>query len=159
MIRTVLFVATLLGFFGFPTGAEAYPSSAVAVGSNPLRSASGLHELSGGYTTSDVITASEGHDLILTDIFLGYAVRRNDAYYSGYVQLLGSDGVTYGSYVMQAGRLYDGGVGVPMNLAGSSGIRIPEGVSVSIQWTLTYQSELDYWFVGAYTLAGYLAKP
>jgi len=131
----------------------------VAAGANPVRSTSGLQDLGEGFSTPNVIEATDGYDLILTDIFLGYAVRRNDAYYSGYVQLLGSDGVTYGSYVMQAGRLYDGGVGVPTNLAGSTGIRIPAGVSLSIQWTLTYQSELDYWYIGAYTLAGYLAKP
>ena len=159
MIHLFAKLILCLVLLGVSVEAQSYPAATVGMGSNPVRSSAGIQDLAGGFTTPDVIAASEGQDLILTDIFLGYAVERNDAYYSGYVQLIGSDGVTYGSYVMQAGRLYDGGVGVPTNLAGSTGIRIPAGVSLSIQWTLTYQSEADYWYTGAYTLSGYLAKP
>ena len=155
MGRVVIGVLCVL----FSLGAYAYPTAVVSTGSNPVRSAAGLQDFALGFNTPAVIAAPADQDLILTDIVLGYVIEHNEARFSAHVQLQGSDGRTYGVYALQSGRLYDSAVTQASNFAGQTGIRIPAGVTVSIDWTFGYQSHSDFFYSGTYTLSGYLANP
>lgn len=144
-----------------PSEALAHSSGlAVSLGSNPIRSTAGVIDL--GVTTSAaaVIEAPVDQDLVLTDITLGVSTENDDARVSGFVYVSGSDGVDYGVYVLQLGRIYDdGSSGGSRQYLGASGIRIPAGVSISLNWTTAYTSHGLSRHSIAYTLAGYLAQP
>ena len=158
MIRVILsLLFCVLTTTAFTT-AHAYPGAAVSTGSNPVRSMAGVQDFAGGFYRADVIAAPADQDLILTDIILGCVSENDDARYSVMVRLLGSDGVAYGAYALQSGRIYATTSG-STNMAGPTGIRIPAGVSISIQWTFGYKSHLDWAYSGTYTLSGYLAQP
>jgi hypothetical protein len=159
MTRIALLFTLIVSFLSWSGDAQAYPGSAVSVGSNPVRSAAGVRNLGSGLTVAEVIAAPPDQDLILTDVLLGCAVQYEGAYYSAFVKLLGSDGTTYGAYVLQGSRLYDSGVMSTHNLTGLTGIRIPAGVSVSLEWSFTYQTYPDERHTFTYTLGGYLAAP
>jgi hypothetical protein len=142
------------------TPAHAYPAGvAISTGTNPVRSAAGRLELGTTGTATDVIAAPADQDLVLTDISLGLTFRSSANYYSGYAELEGSDGVLYGVYTLAGGRLYDGAPSGSTQFSGVSGIRIPAGVSITLNWVFAYAStgEANYHFT--YTLAGYLAQP
>ena len=159
MVRSMILSLCLMAVTGASVPVHAYPSAAVSIGSNPVRSSAGIQDFALGFETADVISAPSDQDLVLTDIILGYVIENDDARYSAHVQLRGSDGVTYGVYSMQSGRLYDSATARASNFAGQSGIRIPSGVTVSILWTFGYQSHADFFYSGTYTLSGYLANP
>ena len=159
MVRTMILSLCMLTVLGASETVYAYPSAAVSTGSNPVRSSAGFQDFAVGFETADVISAPADQDLILTDIILGYVIENDDARFSAHVQLRGSDGVTYGVYAMQSGRLYSSATTRASNFAGQTGIRIPAGVAVSIKWTFGYQSHADFYYSGTYTLSGYLANP
>ena len=158
MVRAMVLFALILSFVGLSGVAQAYPGTAISAGSNPVRSVAGIRNLGDGFTVPDIISAPSDQDLILTDVFLGCAVLHDGQYYSGYVTLVGSDDVIYGAYTLQTSRLYDGGAPSTHNLAGTTGLRIPAGVSVSLVWTFTYQNYADNTHTMTYILGGYLAQ-
>ena len=84
-------------------------SMAVSLGSNPIRSTAGIIDLAVTPSAVGVIEAPADQDLVLTDITLGVSTENDDARVSGFVQVNGSDGVDYGVYVLQLGRIYDDG--------------------------------------------------
>jgi hypothetical protein len=157
MFRFALLFSLMVSFLSWSGDAQAYPGSAISAGSNPVRSAAGVRNLGSGLIVADVIAAPPDQDLILTDLFLGCAVQYESSYYSAYVKLLGSDGTTYGAYVLQGSRLYDSGVLSTHNLTGMTGVRIPAGVSVDLEWTFTYQTYPDERHTLTYTVGGYLS--
>jgi hypothetical protein len=115
-----------------------------------------------GVTTlaSAVIAAPADQDLVLTDVMLGISTEDDDARISGFVTLEGSDGTDYGVYVLQSGRIYeDGSAAGSRPYAGATGVRIPAGVSVSVNWTSAFTSHGGSRHSIAYTLSGYLAQP
>ena len=132
----------------------------VSLGSNPIRSTAGIIDLGVTPLAAGVISAPEDQDLVLTDLMLGISTENDDARVSGFVTLQGSDGTDYGVYVLQLGRIYDdGSSGGSRQYVGSTGVRIPAGVSVSLNWTSAYTSHGLSRHSIAYTLSGYLAKP
>jgi len=159
MTRTMIGLLCLLVGLVATRPAYAYPSAVVSSGINPVRSAAGLQDFDTGFSRSSVISAPPDQDLVLTDIILGCVIENDDARFSASIKLIGSDGVTYGVYAMQSGRLYDSATTRASNFAGQTGVRIPAGVSLSIQWTFGYQSHANFYYSGTYTLSGYLANP
>ena len=159
MIREVIGVLCLMFSLVGSNVVHAYPAAAVSTGSNPVRSTAGFQDFALGFDSPSVIAAPADQDLVLTDIILGVVIENDDARFSAYVELEGSDGVTYGVYSMQSGRLFDAATTGAPNFAGRTGIRIPAGVIVSIKWNLGYQSHADFFYAGTYTLSGYLANP
>ena len=159
MIRTMIGMLCLMMGLVEANMAHAYPSAVVSTGSNPVRSTAGIQDFNLGFDTPSVIAAPSDQDLVLTDIILGVVIENDDARFSAYVQLQGSDGVTYGVYSLQSGRLFDAATMGAPNFAGRTGIRIPAGIAVSIKWTMGYQSHSDFFYSGTYTLSGYLANP
>lgn len=136
------------------------PGLSVSLGSNPIRSTAGIIDLAVAPTAVGVISAPEDQDLVLTDVTLGLSTENNDARISGFVTMEGSDGIDYGAYVLQLGRIYDGGTsGASRQYVGSTGVRIPAGITVSLRWTNAYTSHGLSTHSIAYTLSGYLAKP
>jgi hypothetical protein len=151
-------VVLFLGFLS-PT-ASAYPAGAtVSTGFNPIRSVAGVLNLGTSTTVVDVIAAPADQDLILTEVSLGIAVTGNSVMFSGYGKLIGSDGLTYAVYSSASGRLYDGMPTPSLQYVGPTGVRIPAGVSLTLEWVSTYTSHSLVNYHWAYTLGGYLAQP
>ena len=144
-----------------PARSLGHPSGlAVSLGSNPIRSTAGIIDLGVTALASAVIAAPADQDLVLTDVMLGISTEHDDARISGFVTLQGSDGTDYGVYVLQGGRIYvDVSAGGSRQYAGSTGVRIPAGVSLSLSWTHAYSSHGSHRHSIAYTLSGYLAQP
>jgi len=144
-----------------PAQSLGHPSGlAVSLGSNPIRSTAGIIDLGVTTLASAVIAAPADQDLVLTDVMLGISTENDDARVSGFVTLQGSDGTDYGVYVLQIGRIYDNGsAGGSRQYVGSTGVRIPAGVSVSLNWTSALSSHGLHRHSIAYTLSGYLAQP
>jgi hypothetical protein len=144
-----------------PAQSLGHPSGlAVSLGSNPIRSTAGIIDLGVTALADAVISAPAGQDLILTDVMLGISTENDDARISGFLTLQGSDGTDYGVYVLQIGQIYrDGSAGGSRQYVGSTGVRIPAGVSVSLNWTNAYTSHGLHQHSIAYTLSGYLAQP
>ena len=159
---STLWRAALMCFVVFaPSKTLAHSSSlAVSLGSNPIRSTAGIIDLGVTSLAAGVIEAPAEQDLVLTDVMLGISTENDDARISGFVTLQGSDGTDYGVYVLQVGRIYDNGsAGGSRQYVGSTGVRIPAGVSVSLAWASAYSSHGSNRHSVAYTLSGYLAQP
>jgi len=142
-----------------PTLALAYPpGSTVSTGSNPIRSTAGVIDMASTYTADGVIAAPSGQDLVLTDIILGVSPEDNACYCSGQVRLEGSDGELYGSYAIGISHTSNHGPS-SRQYSGPSGVRIPAGISISLQMVLEARSCGSDRYDLLYTLSGYLAKP
>jgi hypothetical protein len=145
-----LSASTLLGSslcYASPMG----PS--VSIGVNPVVSVAGTMDISSVTSVADILIAPVDQDLIITDIILGMTIQGGD-YYSGNVILSGSDGIDYGVYSLGSGTK-DGTSS--RDLGGRSGLHIPAGVSITIEWQQTY----SYGNIPdlSYTISGYLARP
>ena len=153
--------AALLFLAASSSAVFAHPSTAtISTGSNPVRSAAGQIDLGATYSASSVITAPADHDLVLTDIILGIAVESDGVRCSGVLQLVSSDGTVLGEYSLRSGRVdNDNSTGASRQYAGSTGVRVPAGNSVSLNWDDTYRSHGMHYFNLIYTLSGYLAQP
>ena len=160
-LRIAVVGLSLICFTFLPGQAFAHsPGLSVSLGSNPIRSTAGIIDLGSTMVASAIIAAPADQDLVLTDIAFGISTENDDARISGVLSLEGSDGTDYGVYVLQIGRIYDGGgAGGSRQYVGTTGIRIPAGVSVSLSWNTAYSSHGALRHSIAYTLAGYLAKP
>jgi hypothetical protein len=160
-LRIAVVGLSLICFTLFPGQGFAHsPGLSVSLGSNPIRTTAGIIDLGSTAVASAIIGAPADQDLVLTDLVLGISTENDDARISGLLSLQGSDGTDYGVYVLQIGRIYDGGgAGGSREYVGTTGIRIPAGVSVSLIWTTAYSSHGALRHSIAYTLAGYLAKP
>ena len=140
--------------------AVAHPGAGVvSTGVNPVRSASGRFALSSTGSAADVIAAPADQDLILTDVVMGIAMKDNDARYSGFIELKGSDGKTYGVYAMTSSRLWDGMSSSSEQFSGPTGTRVPAGVSITLDWDFTYNNLSGTHYEFTYALSGYLAQP
>lgn len=161
-MKSMGFVLAIVAVLGVvPTPALAYPGgTAISSGSNPVRSAAGRLNLATESTATDVLSAPADHDLILTDISFGLPMRSGYTHYSGYAEIQGSDGVLYGVYTLTSGRVEVYGTPVgSLQFSGSTGVRIPAGVSISVNWVFTFYNYSPDEFLFTYTLAGYLAEP
>ena len=136
-------IATLavgLGFSLASSDAIGYPAGAsVSLGTNPLWSVGGDMD-SGSHT---VVTAEDG-DLVITDISLSSNL---GGYWHMKLQLSGGTGLANFSGEDSHTR--------PLHRTFSSGLRIPQGQSLTLNWEGAYGSHPEY----RYTLSGYYAQP
>jgi len=139
-IRFVAGFALVVGLFLSPSAALGYPAgAAVSVGSNPIWSAGGT--MDGG--THTVVTADSG-DLVITDVSLSSSFGS-----WWYLTLSRSDGQIVGQFAGESLQNY------PLHRTFSSGIRIPQGQTLTLVWDAYYGGHSNY----RYTLSGYYAQP
>jgi hypothetical protein len=136
-------IATLavgLGFSLASSQAIGYPAGGtISLGSNPVWSIGG--DMGSGSHT--VVTAADG-DLIITDISLSSNL---PSWWRMKLQLSGGTGLAYFSGEDSHTR--------PLNRTLSSGLRVPQGDSLVLNWEGNYGGHSDY----RYTLSGYYAQP
>ena len=133
-------LAVGLGFSLSSSQAIGYPAGGtVSLGTNPVWSIGG--DMGSG---SHTVVTADGGDLIITDISLSASL-------SGYwrMKLHLSDGT---------GLAYHSGENLntrPLNRTFSSGLRIPQGDSLTVNWEAAYGGHPEY----RYTFSGYYAQP
>ena len=135
-------IATLavgLGFSLASSDAVGYPAgAAVSLGSNPIWNNSGI--LSGSWEKSAVLVAAPiSQDAIVTDLYLStnYSTQR--------VVLVLGDGTEVGRYLVR------NGAGGNINHRMETGIRVPAGDTLTLQWDSSYDIH--------YNAHGYYAQP
>ena len=136
-------IATLavgLGFSLASSQAIGYPAGGtVSLGSNPVWSIGG--DMGSGSHT--VVTAADG-DLIITHISVSSNM---GAWWRMKLQLSDGTGLAYFSGEDSHTR--------PLNRTLSSGLRVPQGDSLGLNWEANYGGHSEY----RYTLSGYYAQP
>jgi hypothetical protein len=138
---------------------HAYPTGAtVSTGTNPIRSAAGVMSLGTSTTASDIIAAPADQDLVITDVWLGLVSSNSSTICDAFIQLLGSDGQSYGAFSMRMTQLSGNTMSGLVDFHSSSGLLIPAGVSLSLTFQDRYCSSVSY-FELPYTISGYLAQP
>jgi hypothetical protein len=159
-LLSALTVALCLFALGAASTAEAHPGgSAISLGSNPIRSASGEVDLDVTTYAANVISAPSGQDLVLTDIILGMAQENAGAKITGTIVLEDGSGTRLAGYAVRAASVDQNFiVGVSQQYAGPTGIVVPAGSSVTIRWQ-RLDGDLDGYFNVMYTLSGYLVQP
>lgn len=156
-------VATLAIGFGISltsTQAIGYPGgAAVSSGSNPIRSATGHWDLTGPTDSeSGVISAPEGHDLVLTDIMVGLTQNDQGCWASGRFQLKDSSGVEVATIPIHNGHMYNA-QNRPLQLKFDSGIRVPAGTVLDAEWNFVVHNCSMSSYDLSYVLSGYLSTP
>jgi hypothetical protein len=156
--RIAAFVCGALAV-GMSSLALAYPTGAtVSTGTNPIRSAAGVMALGSGTTASDIIAAPTDQDLVITDLWLGLVSNNSSTFCDSFIQLVGSDGQSYGAFSMRMTQLSSNTKSGLVDFHSSSGLLIPAGVSLSLSFQDRYCSSLSH-FELPYTISGYLAQP
>jgi hypothetical protein len=144
---------------GTSSTALAYPTGAtVSTGTNPIRSAAGVISLGSGSTAADIIAAPADQDLVITDVWLGLVTNNSGTLCDAFIQLLGSDGQSYGAFPMRTTQISSNTLSGLVDFHSSSGLLIPAGVSLSLTFQDRYCSSLSH-FELPYTISGYLAQP
>ena len=133
-------IATLavgLGFSLSSSEAVGYPAgAAVSMGENPSWHAAG--EISGSGEAT-LATAPIGQDVMVTDINL------STNYGTQVVELVLGDGTLVGKYRVRSGTAGD------VNRSMTTGIRVPAGATLSLQYSSGYSV--------FYNVTGYYAQP
>ena len=133
-------LAAGLGFSLSSSQAIGYPAGGtVSLGANPVWSIGG--DMGSG--THTVVTA-DGGDLIITDISLSSNL---SSYWRMKLQL--SDGTGLANFSGEDPHTR------PLNRTFSSGLRVPEGDSLVLNWEGAYGGHPEY----RYTFSGYYAQP
>ena len=137
---------------GYPAGA------AVSSGSNPIVSTTGTMNLGGSPTATDVISAPDTHDLVITDVLAG--LNQNSDYCDGNGELVLTDelGDHYARlpvYMTHMDNAHP--TATTYNL--SSGILVPAGRSISVTWNWTRHQCGESNYNLRYNISGYLAQP
>ena len=159
----IAFIAALsvgLGFALASSQASGYPAGpVVSHGSNPVRSASGHRDLSGPVDSwSAVISAPADQDLILTEVVVGLTQDNQGCWASGRFELNDADGVRIATVPVHNGHMYNV-QNQPVQIEFSSGINIPAGTVVDVEWNFVVHNCGMTSFDLSYILSGYLATP
>jgi len=159
LLSTLAVPLCLIVLAGLPI-AEAHPGgSAISLGSNPIRSATGEIDLDVTTYATGVISAPSDQDLVLTDIILGMALENNGAKITGTIVLEDGSGTRLAGYAVRSGSVDQTySVGVSQQYAGPTGIVVPAGSSVTIRWQ-RLDGDMELYFNVMYTLSGYLVQP
>ncbi len=148
-----------LGYALSSTPASGYPAgAAVSTGNNPIRSVAGSMSLSSETSRTGVLAAPSTHDLIITDVLTGLNQNSDYCDGNGMLAIVGDDGVEYAQLPVYMTHM-DNAHPTATTLQAISGIRIPTGVSVSVQWTWTRQQCGSDSYHLSYNIAGYLSEP
>jgi hypothetical protein len=151
-------IATLamgLGFSVASSEAVGYPSGpTVSTGANPVISQGGVLLLGG---TDTVLTAPADQDIVVTDIVLGVT---NATYYcEGSFQVAAMVGSELkGQFAVGTPNLEQGQIRNEI-ISLNSGIRVPAGSSLNLEFNYHYRDCSDSSFRLNYTASGYYAQP
>jgi hypothetical protein len=152
-------LAVGLGFALSSPQAVGYPAGAVvSTGSNPIRSVAGNLDLGGATTVSAVFVAPAEHDLIISDVMLGLTQTSDYCRANGKVVLQDDAGTTYGEFVVSTPHINNAQL-QPTTLRAQSGIHVPAGTTIDLQWTWAYAYCGTSTYDLVYTMAGYLSEP
>ncbi len=134
-------LSVALGISISSSAAEGYPAGpVVSKGSSPIINAGGSRVADGWFT---VISATEEHDLVVTDLVLS-----SDHSGAGAPRFRLDTGEDVGQMYVFGGSYHGGGV-VHLNL--QTGIRVPAGQSLEMNTETTNTVR--------YAMSGYLAQP
>ena len=138
--------------------AVGYPASAVSLGSNPIVSSTGTMNLGGTPTDSGVISASETHDLVITDVLVGLSQISDYCDANGEVVLSDEEGTHYARIPVYMTVTNESQPAVTAYQP-RSGILIPAGRSISVSWNFDFNQCSYGSYNLRYNLSGYLAQP
>ena len=128
-------LAVGLGFSLASSDAVGYPTGpVVSSGTNPAWNAAGSVS---GSTTRVLVSAPDGQDAMVTDMVLA------TNYGTHTLELELSDGTLVGKYLIKDTD--------PMSINMNTGIRVPQGQSLSLKWSTGYSLH--------YSMQGYYAQP
>ena len=148
-----------LGYALSSSSAIGYPAgAAVSTGSNPIRSEAGTMWLSSVTSRTDVVAAPTTHDLIITDVLAGLNQNSDYCDGNGVLTFVGDDEVEYAHVPVYMTHM-DNAHPTATTLQAVSGIRIPRGVSVNLQWSWTSRQCGESSYYLRYNIAGYLSEP
>ena len=161
--HTHLFLITALsiclGFALSSSTAIGYPAgAAVSTGTNPIRSAAGSMDLFSTETNYDVIAAPVAHDLIITDVVAGLNQNSDYCDGNGVMRLETSTGDVYAQIPVYMGHMDNSVPGVT-TVQAVSGLRIPAGTSLNVQWEWFYHQCGTSSYKLRYNISGYLSQP
>ena len=148
----------MIGLLSTPT--YAHPGgSAVSIGSNPVRSFSGDLNLSVSSTASSVFTVPESQDLIVTDVVSGLVASTHYCMGTGRLILKSNAGTHLAEFPLYFSHLEDAGAPATTVLQATSGIRVPAGTVINLEWAWSYRECGDPSYRVSYLFTGYLAQP
>jgi hypothetical protein len=109
-----------------------------------------------------LFAATEGSDLIISDIYLSSHTLSLDCRSSTLIQLKGSDGRVIGSFSVSRGYYTDhGGASGPKKVEAqfTAGLHVPAGLSVTIETSTGWSNGACSGLVFPFTVAGYYTQP
>ena len=148
-----------MGYSLSASTATGYPAtSAISLGSNPVRSFGGSMNLGTSFTKSNIVSAPADQDLIVTDVLAGLTQMGHNCYSNGNLRLHDDGGTTLANIPIYTTNIQETPTATT-SFRGTSGIRIPANTNVHAEWTFGTQDCYDYFYELHYTMGGYLAHP
>ena len=154
-----VFLCTLIaGLSTTPT--YAHPGgTAVSMGTNPVRSFSGDINLSASTTASSVFTVPASQDLIVTDVVSGLVATPYYCMGNGRLIMKSTTGTHLAEFPLYFSHLEKAGAPTTTVLQATSGIRVPAGTVINLEWAWSYRECGDSSYRVPYLFTGYLAQP
>jgi hypothetical protein len=155
----IAFLSVALGITVSSSEAVGYPAgSAVSTGSNPIVSATGTMNLGGTPTDPGVISAPASHDLIITDVLVGLNQNSDYCDANGEMVLSDAEGNHYARIPVYMPHM-DNAHPTATSYSPSSGIMVPAGRSISVNWNWDSRQCSAENYNLRYNISGYLAHP
>ena len=148
-----------LGYTLSSSTAIGYPAGAVvSTGTNPIRSAAGSMDLATTATNYDVLSAPLAHDLIITDVIAGLNQNSDYCDGNGVMRIQTSSGEVYAQVPVYMGHMDNTVPGVT-TVQTVSGLRIPAGTALNVQWEWFSRQCGESSYKLRYNISGYLSQP
>ncbi len=146
-----------LGALASSSPASGYPAgAAVSLGSNPVRSGAGELYIPSSASTSTIISSSAEHELVITDIMVGFYQKANRCRGAVMARLRGSDGTLYASIPVYSTTLGSSS-SQSSQISATYGFQIPTDTSIHIEWEWGWRECDGSTYTLAYNLTGYLS--
>jgi len=129
------------------------------MGSNPVRSFSGHLELGTSLTASSVFTVPDTQEFIITDVVSGLVANHYYCMGNGRLLLKDAAGTHLGEFPLYFSHLEKASAPITTVLQATSGIRIPSGTVISLEWAWSYQECGTNYYRVPYVVTGYLTQP
>ena len=148
-----------MGYSSSSSTATGYPAtSAISLGSNPVRSFGGSMNLGTGMTKSNIASARAHQDLIGTNALAGFTHMGHNCRSNGNLRLHHDDGNTLVNIPIDTTNIQHTPT-TTTSFRGLSGVRIPANTDVHAEWTLGTQDCYDYLYELHCTMDGYMTHP
>ena len=140
---------------------QAHPGgAAVSMGSNPVRSFSGNLSLGESLTAASIFTVPDTQDLIITDVVSGLMSNTYWCLANGRLNLKDTaTGIPFAQLPLYFSHLEKASAPGTTVLQATSGIRVPAGTVIDIEWVWSYQDCSSNNYHVPYTITGYLTQP